>query len=117
MLTPQGVNEPGFQQWLAQNRVPFDPGQSADYDMRGFYNALMRNDPRAATAVNTNDQQLHFPDYWKMPTHQSFSGESQWAGPMAPQWINDSQLASPGGRILFDEKALARLRSGDYRRR
>jgi hypothetical protein len=47
--------------------------------------------------------QPHYTDYWKTPYHQSFSAGSQYAGAVAPQWVNSTQLASPGGRILFDE--------------
>jgi hypothetical protein len=54
--------------------------------------------------MNANDGRLHFTDYWKTPLHQSFSAESKYAGPVAPQWINGAQLAGPNGRILFDER-------------
>jgi hypothetical protein len=61
-------------------------------------------DPRARTAINPNDNLMHFPDTWKTPYHQSFSNESMYANQNAPQWINDSQLASPSGRLFYDEK-------------
>lgn len=99
------LNELAFRDWVARNKVPFDPGAgNSDYDMRGFYRALQQGNPAAATAVNPNDQLLHYPDYWKNPSHQTFSSESRLAGADAPSWINDSQLASPNGRILYDEK-------------
>jgi hypothetical protein len=91
-------------QWAARNGVPFDPSQTADYDMRGFYRALMAKDPRATAAVNPNDQQMHYPDYWKTPYHQSFSNESKWAQPGAPMWNAQDQLEAPSGRIMFDER-------------
>jgi hypothetical protein len=99
--------EAAFGQWVQQNHVPFDPAQRVqDYDMRGFYQALMAKDPRAMTAVNPNDQQLHYPDYWKTPYHQSFSAESQWANPQtAPKWNEQDQLVLPNGTVVFDEKA------------
>jgi len=111
-LADQGWNTPlrnqldewQFQKWVTDNNVPFNTdAKVSDYDMRGFYRALQRGDPRAQSAVNPNDQQMHYPDYWKTPLHQSFSAESQWAKPGAPQWINDHQLASPSGKIVFDE--------------
>jgi hypothetical protein len=105
--TPLGqLHEMAFRQWLTQNQVPFNPSAgTTDYDMRGFYQALQQGNPVAQTAVNPNDQQMHYPDFWKTPLHQSFSSESQWARPGAPQWINDSQLAAPNGKVVFDERA------------
>lgn len=99
------LQEMAFRQWLQTNKVPFDPNaQQSDYDMRGFYQGMQQGHPLAQTAINPNDQQMHYPDYWKTPSHQSFSSESQWATPDTSSWINDSQLATPGGRIVFDEK-------------
>lgn len=103
-VLPQ-MDEFQFRQWLKQNNVPFDPNAPVtDYDMRGFYQAARQQQPNMTTQVNPNDQLIHYPDRFKTPLHRSFSNESQWAGPNAPGWINDSQLATPGGRIVFDEK-------------
>ena len=98
------LDEMAFQQWVKQNGVPFDPRPTSDYDMRGFYRAQQQGDPRAKTEVNPNDQRMHFTDAFKTPYHESFSGGSQYAGPVAPQWNVLDQLISPGGRILFDER-------------
>lgn len=99
------MDELQFRQWLQQNRVPFNPdAKTTDYDMRGFYQAAQQQQPGISTQVNPNDNQLHYPDRFKTPSHQSFSNESQWAGDQAPQWVNDSQLAAPSGRIVFDER-------------
>jgi len=99
------MDEFQFRQWLADKQVPFDPNASnQDYDMRGYWQGLMQQNPRAMSGVNANDGKLHFSDTWKTPYHQSFSNESKYANPNAPQWINDSQLAAPNGRIVFDEK-------------
>lgn len=107
-LSPSG--EQGFRNWVTQNKVPFDPGQQTqDYDMRGFYSALQAHDPRAETAINPNDAQIHYPDYWKTPYHQSFSAESQWADPTkAPKWNEQDQLVLPDGTVVFDEKRNAK---------
>jgi hypothetical protein len=103
--TPLSPNdEVLFQNWRRSNGVPFNSGANSDYDMRGFWNALTTMDPRARTAINPNDNLMHFPDTWKTPYHQSFSNESMYANQNAPQWINDSQLASPSGRLFYDEK-------------
>lgn len=100
--------EQAFRAWVQENNVPFDSSPQADYDMRGFWKALMAKDPRAATAVNPNDKAMHYPDYWKTPYHESFSNESQWATDKAPSWNDKDQLVSPAGAVVFDEKAKAR---------
>lgn len=104
-LTP--TEEQQFQQWLATNKVPFDPNQPVqDYDMRGFWKALMSGDPKAQSAVDPNDKRLHYPDYWKTPYHQTFSNESQWADPKkAPHWNEKDQLVMPDGTVIFDDRA------------
>lgn len=105
--TELGDKEAAFQDWVKQKKIPFDPSaQNSDYDMRGFYKALQEGDPKAKEAANPNDNQMHFPDYWKTPYHQSFSNESQWADPKrAPQWNEQDQLIAPDGKVVFDERA------------
>jgi hypothetical protein len=99
------MDEFAFRKWLADNQVPFDPNNpNQDYDMRGFYQGLMQQNPRATSGINPNDNRTHYTDYWKTPSHASFSSGSKWAGPNAPNWINDSQLADPAGNVLVDEK-------------
>ena len=100
------LDEMAFRQWVLSNSVPFNANAPvSDYDMRGYWRGLTNGNPMARpTEINPNDNRPHFPDYYKTPLHQTFSAESQWAGPHAPTWINDHQLASPNGRILFDEK-------------
>lgn len=99
--------ELAFRRWAQQNKVPFDPdAKIADYDMRGFWKALQAKDPRAVSAVDPNDQRLHYPDYWKTPYHETFSAESQWADPhRAPHWTDDDKLVTPDGRVIFDDRA------------
>jgi hypothetical protein len=80
------VEEFRFRDWVAQNKIPFDPKDPAsDYDMRGFYKALQAGDPRAARSL-APDGSLHFPDVWKTPYHATFSNESIYAAPGAPHW-------------------------------
>lgn len=100
-----------FRQWITQNGVPFNPNAGAtDYDMRGYWQGLQNGNPMARpTEINPNDNSPHYTDYYKTPLHQSFSAGSQWAGPNAPDWVNDHQLASPNGSILFDEKSQSGL--------
>lgn len=104
-LSPQ--EEAAFQQWAKQNNIPI----TNDYDMRGFFEALKSGDPRAITAINPNDNMLHFPDVWKTPVHESFSGESIFADPSKgpPMWNPQDQLVAPNGQVLFDEKVNAQL--------
>lgn len=73
--------------------------------MRGFWQAMQQGDPRATSAVDPNDQRMHYPDYWKTPLHKTFSNESQWAPANAPRWTDDDKLVTPGGRVVFDDKA------------
>lgn len=102
-LTPE--EESVFRNWVVTNGVPFDPdGKTADYDMRGFWKALQTGDERAKSAVDPNDQKIHYPDYWKTPYHETFSNESQWATPAAPAWNAKDQLVAPDGKVLFDDK-------------
>lgn len=99
------MDEFQFRQWLQDKQVPFNPNAAGqDYDMRGYWQGLQQQNPRAMSGVNANDGQLHFSDNWKTPYHQSFSNESKYAAPNAPQWVNDSQLAAPNGRVVFDER-------------
>lgn len=100
------LEEMAYRQWVQQNNVPTDPQATSpqDYDMRGFYQGLQQQNPRAQSAINPNDSQMHFPDYWKTPLHQSFSNESQWAPASAPSWNAQDQLVSQGGRVVYDER-------------
>lgn len=92
-----------FQQWVQANNVPWKDVPNADYDMRGFYQALQNRDPRTVTAVNANDGKLHFNDAWKTPHHKSFSRESIYAAQGAPSWNQRDQLQMPNGQVVFDE--------------
>jgi hypothetical protein len=102
--------EESFQKWVAENKVPFDPSAQSDYDMRGFWKALVSGDARATTGINQNDNKLHFSDYWKTPYHKSFSAESKWATSAAPKWNSQDQLILSDGTVVYDERADARSR-------
>lgn len=101
------LDEFAYRQWVQQNNVPTNPNSTTpqDYDMRGFYLGLQQGNPKARSAIDPNDSQMHYPDFWKTPIHQTFSNESQWAGPNAPQWTQNDQLAAPNGKVLFDDRA------------
>lgn len=99
------ADELAFRGWLQQNKVPFDPeAKVTDYDMRGFFKALQGGDPAAQSAVNQYDNQLHYPDKWKTPYHESFSNESQWANERAPRWGDGDILADSSGRVISRPK-------------
>jgi hypothetical protein len=102
-LSPQDEEE--FQRWVKDNNVPFDPSDKADYDMRGFWKSLKSGDGHATTGMNDNDGMMHFTDYFKTPYHKSFSRESKFAKPNAPQWNDKDQLVDASGRVVFDERA------------
>lgn len=97
--------EQAFRSWVTQNRVPFNPVEpTQDYDMRGYWKSVAAQGGNQ-TAINPNDHQLHFPDTFKTPYHQSFSNESMYALPTAPRWVNDYQLVDPAtGTVVFDER-------------
>lgn len=115
------ADEGRFRQWVTNNKVPFDPNAKvSDYDMRGFWKTSQ--DPEAwkalqqsgkipeeispaGTKVDPNDGRPHYPDWWKTPFHQTFSNESQWAGPNAPHWTDDDKLMTPDGKVVFDDRA------------
>lgn len=103
------LQEMQFRNWVGQNNVPFNPSAGVtDYDMRGFWSALQSGHPKAVSAINANDGQMHYPDYWKTPYHESFSNESKFAGPVAPMWNDKDQLVAPNGQIVYDERKAKR---------
>jgi len=91
--------EAAFQQWVQENQVPFDPAdQTPDYDMRGYFAAMQAGDEEAQQAGN-----MHFPDRWKTPFHESFSNESMYATRGAPRWVNGA-LVDKTGRVIFRDR-------------
>ena len=105
--TDLGSKEPQFRQWVKDNKVPFDPNAKGpqDYDMRGFWQGLQSGDEHAKSAIDPNDNKLHYPDYWKTPYHETFSSESQWAAPNAPKWNQQDQLIDQTGKVIYDDRA------------
>ena len=102
-------DESKFQSWVKQNKVPWQDSPTADYDMRGYWQALQKGDPNAAQSQNANDGKMHFPDTYKTPYHKSFSNESKYADPSkAPRWNDKDQLVTPDGKVVFDERAGAK---------
>ena len=73
--------------------------------MRGFWKAMQAGDPRAVQAQQTEavGQGLHFPDAWKTPYHESFSAQSVYATPDAPQWYDLAGKPSADGPLLKDK--------------
>jgi hypothetical protein len=95
--------EKAFMDWVAKNKVPFDPKDKyPDYDMRGYYLSLQKGQAPQA-AVNAIDKALHYPDTYKTPYHESFSKESQWATEGAPSWVGE-KLVSPKGEVIYETK-------------
>lgn len=107
LLDPKAEQQ--FQDWVRSNGIPNEhDGPTTDYDMRGFWQALQRRDPRALTAINPVDKLPHFPDVWKTPFHQSFSAESMYATPNNPfKWGGaDGQalLDTRNNSIIYQEQ-------------
>jgi hypothetical protein len=97
-------SEQSFEQWAKTNKVPWQDTPTADYDMRGYWQAMQGGDPNAKQSLNRNDQRMHFPDTFKTPYHKSFSGESKYAWQGGPQWNEKDQLLDPSGNVLYDER-------------
>lgn len=104
--------EQQFRQWVQQNKVRFNPNEiRPDYDMRGFWQAMQRGDPRARRAIDPNDidkatgkPRVHESDYWKTPYDLTFSRQSQWATKGAPEWNDKEQLVLPNGTVIYDDR-------------
>lgn len=94
------MDEIMFRQWLAENNVPFDPEKgNQDYDMRGYWLGLQQGRPESRpTQIDPMDNRPHYPDTYKTPRHETFSNESQYAGPNAPRWGPGDSLGTPSGR-------------------
>ena len=101
-LDPQ--DETRFQSWVKQNQIPWQDSPTSDYDMRGFWKAQQSGDPNAKRGAN-----LHFPDTWKTPYHETFSNESKYALPTAGRWAGPNRdvfqapETSPIGAPATDE--------------
>lgn len=96
------TQETAFQQWVKSRNIPFDPGPTSDYDMRGYWKASQAGDRNARTQVSGYDALPHFPDTYKTPYHKTFSNESMYATPDAPHWEND-RLIDKTGKVVADE--------------
>lgn len=100
--------EQGFQSWAKEKKVPWVDEPNADYDMRGYYQALQSGDPGARQSLNAADGKMHFPDTWKTPFHKTFSNESKYATPDAPHW-DRNRLIDNTGRMIADESGTSGL--------
>jgi hypothetical protein len=85
--------EAAFRQWLAVNRVSFNPNaKTVDYDMRGYY---------AANPLATHRSGQHFPDTFKTPYDTTFSGESKYAKPHTPfVWQGNKLIDTRTGQVI-----------------
>jgi len=100
-LTPD--EEAQFRKWVADSKAPFNPDDKmSDYDMRGYWKDIAAKGGDS-TQRNATDGEMHYPDTYKTPYHQSFSAESRYATPDAPKWTSDTQLTGSDGKVSFDE--------------
>lgn len=110
-LTPE--EEQGFANFAKQTRNLPDVG----YDLKGLYkeandknliNDILQGKNTELAGMNPGTQSFHYTDKYKTPFHESFSRESQYATPEAPQWLENPnqqgfQLVDKQGNILIDE--------------
>src|SRR4029077_7476097 len=75
-------------------KLRYDPSPTADYDLAGFYKAMLARNPKARVSPEG-----HLPDIWKTKYHRSFSNESMYALPGAPRW-KGNQLVTPEGKVV-----------------
>jgi hypothetical protein len=95
-------DESNFQDWVKKSKVPFDPSPQSDYDMRGYYKAMVDNPSSVKQSKSDFDGTMHFPDTWKTPYHKTFSNESIYAPDDAPHW-EDNRLIDKTGKLVADE--------------
>lgn len=105
------AEEQAFQTWVKNNNIPFDPSPTADYDMRGYWQA--NRGKMTGTQVSAFDNQLHFPDTFKTPYHATFSNESKYATPNAPHWVGN-RLISKDGQVIADETPGTGMAGGSF---
>ena len=104
-LTPEELY--AFRKWGKQNKLyeGFDSPDS-DYDMPGYWKA-----GASGAGMDTGSAQLHFPDTFKRPTHETFSVESKYSTPQrrGGMWVGDRFIPeNPSGISLEYFKSLLR---------
>jgi hypothetical protein len=95
-------DEQQFQDWVKKNHIPWEDSPVADYDMRGYWKAMVTGDPNAKREKSSFDGHMHFPDTYKTPFHKTFSKESIYAKADAPHWVGD-KLIDKNGKVIADE--------------
>ena len=102
--TLKPLEEFDFQSWVRGNQIPYVDEPRADYDMRGFYQALRAKDPRATQSYDFIDNAFHYPDTWKTPFHETFSNESMYGKPTDPSWRGNKLYNALGIKIFEPKK-------------
>lgn len=108
-LTPE--EEAAFLEWARSGKRDYSK-DTFDYDMRGFWKAMMQGDEKAKTEMQNGNP--HFPDTYKKPNHPSFSNESKYHGADGHQggrWSTrdgkDVFTPGPGNLKYWEPAALA----------
>jgi hypothetical protein len=94
------AEEGAFRQWVAKNRVPFDPNAKiVDYDMRGYW----RSSGGKLPAHGERGMPYAWPDTFKTPYDTTFSKESKYATADCPfVWQEDDNLVDQrNGQLIF----------------
>lgn len=110
--TPLSPDEESqFRLWALMNKVPM----SDDYNMRGYFKAMSLPGMQSS-GINANDGQMHYPDTFKLPNHETFSTDSGYYDPRTmpntPTWEGGPigrtggeswTLRRPNGRVVASE--------------
>jgi hypothetical protein len=105
--TLQPQEELKFRSWLDANKNTgplkyYNPNDAySDYDMRGYWKETQG---KIQNNIDPYDKQMHFPDTYKTPYHETFSRESKYATKDAPYWDSQDRLVDKKGNVLFDPK-------------
>jgi len=112
------TQERQFQHWATENKIrKGDRRLDSDYDMRGFWLGVMREDPRAISGPDPTDEgRIHFTDTWKKPTHKTFSNESIYATQenYGGIWQGDKYIPQKQYESFREPQSFIFPKKGDY---
>lgn len=108
----QDLQDKMFNAWLQVTGTRYQSPEADQYDMPGYFKdvALKGEDQSGISAV---DNQIHFPDTYKLPGHPTFSAESKNFDPKLhdrKQWLGDMLINLGGGQNSSPENIVEETR-------